>query len=1031
MEKHIRKKHGRNESNQSLENTNDPMQLSALAQTQNEGLVETESGQICINDKLKEGSIDVQISKANEQLNEEKPDTDDKTGNFIQPNEKQAIINNMQAKFNDSTSINESGLAENSSILQPQILDLHTNSSGPNPELVPDPGTVQAVSNSIVSSNIIPSEIQAESYRDDIGMVTKVQKDQAKELLLSQTTDSREQDNEQNTGDWGIKNELRAMLKKLERNQLDGYNVQDSNSRNDNSEKKDGGGPSISSGGFLSKLKRAMQNSSQAENDNINEEKAPEADNQPANEPLSLGSSWNISTPIPNNPFQMPFGQGFSGFGNNLNQDPSLPASNNANVSGSADFGNFYNNSYMTNNFGNLKSVSGTYFPPTPDSLQNLTGLQNTTLSAQIQNNFVNMNNQFGQQMIPLTPNELAKANADNMQNTQNQFNISQIKDTFGNTNIAPNTEISNILTRDLQNGNNIRLEDQFSKVNEMQGKFTPKPTIPGMQNDTTGGLQENRNIPTPSQEFETDENGMMACPSCAYKTMKRLHLTTHISRVHDKIKKHACIHCDYESFEKASMKRHLELVHNNGQLQQEQPRTYPCPQCDFKGLNQLHLSGHIETSHAKQQTFSCTECYYQATQSAHLESHVRAVHQKMSDYPCPNCDRKFSQMGSLKRHITTVHEKLKPFNCSYSNPERNYICDYKTDNQANFDGHIKKHGLNGVTNQRKQWTPSADNLGGGAGIGGQPSIPGFQAGLNQGESVVNILKQSIEDIGSGKNSLFNVQNRMANASAPTNTNLFQQNQANIAITDNMANIQQQVQRLPYQIPGNDNNLLQQPNAFNMNPFYNIQSRSNVPEAQRNSLINMQQKANEQQQQRLPTNSRSSLQNFDEKYSKMDIESSKMLGNLLRVQSSRNVQPVIPGQPNNDMSRMQQANLYSNQPNFNAFNQGALNPNYNNPYMNSAMQAGAIQNMKKSRDTEQQGFQTRRSRLQSDGGGLRNPEAEPAPKSFTKRRNRQQSTGNSLHMNQMGNFQPNSFNPQERGMGQVPNQYQHRNNSGR
>lgn len=116
----------------------------------------------------------------------------------------------------------------------------------------------------------------------------------------------------------------------------------------------------------------------------------------------------------------------------------------------------------------------------------------------------------------------------------------------------------------------------------------------------------------------------------------------------------HMCEQCG-SSFSSASdLARHTSTVH-------QRIRRWPCPLCEFVGLQKGHLTTHTASVHATERRFVCEQCppgpsaFRGVTRSA-VQRHTRRVHEHSRPYACIECTSTFASTSDLTRHRRRLH---------------------------------------------------------------------------------------------------------------------------------------------------------------------------------------------------------------------------------------------------------------------------------------------------------------------------------------------------------------------------------------
>ena len=136
----------------------------------------------------------------------------------------------------------------------------------------------------------------------------------------------------------------------------------------------------------------------------------------------------------------------------------------------------------------------------------------------------------------------------------------------------------------------------------------------------------------------ETAESGEKSLRPCAKKFLRKIHLTSHESKVHGikKYKDHKCETCGEKFAKVMHLKEHLSTVC------QPIPRTceYCAKMCKTATILKRHIMNFHETLPDGQKNLKCEHCGKTYPRMENLKIHIRYVHQKdqLKSYPCEVC---------------------------------------------------------------------------------------------------------------------------------------------------------------------------------------------------------------------------------------------------------------------------------------------------------------------------------------------------------------------------------------------------------
>lgn len=150
-------------------------------------------------------------------------------------------------------------------------------------------------------------------------------------------------------------------------------------------------------------------------------------------------------------------------------------------------------------------------------------------------------------------------------------------------------------------------------------------------------------------------------CPICQNRYAKERSLKSHISYVHENIKKYQCNLCKKRFIENFALKQHLAR-HKNDTAQ----KVFKCPLCPRTYAQKKFLDYHIahHDANPRQKRHPCLKCKKVYATNVALKDHMQIVHEGKVLYECKICNKSFKSLGSLNAHELTHSD-------TYS-----YVCD-------------------------------------------------------------------------------------------------------------------------------------------------------------------------------------------------------------------------------------------------------------------------------------------------------------------------------------------------------------------
>lgn len=146
-------------------------------------------------------------------------------------------------------------------------------------------------------------------------------------------------------------------------------------------------------------------------------------------------------------------------------------------------------------------------------------------------------------------------------------------------------------------------------------------------------------------------------CQECSIILGSFRSLRTH-TYIHKGVKPIICDQCSKQFRTTSALRTHMTIVHDN-------IRRYRCEYCGRAFSCQSNLIQHIRI-HTGEKPYVCDECGNRYAQSASLYSH-KLTHAQNYCHVCPECGRSFHRITRLRQHMR-IH--------SGDRPPRSHICD-------------------------------------------------------------------------------------------------------------------------------------------------------------------------------------------------------------------------------------------------------------------------------------------------------------------------------------------------------------------
>ncbi|CAG9106430.1 unnamed protein product [Plutella xylostella] len=171
---------------------------------------------------------------------------------------------------------------------------------------------------------------------------------------------------------------------------------------------------------------------------------------------------------------------------------------------------------------------------------------------------------------------------------------------------------------------------------------------------------------------------GTYSCLQCDKTFPSAQHLSSHVTRVHDKVKMsrcHLCLEKFTDIFKKA---QHTEEVHGI-----VQPKAV-CSACSREFKNHRSLKIHVKRDHLMERRHKCEFCEKAFYTGSQLKHHAIKHIDAPKSFKCSMCPKAYDRRKTLMNHMRS-HTELLQFHCQ--------MCDKEFMSQVGVDYHVKmKH---------------------------------------------------------------------------------------------------------------------------------------------------------------------------------------------------------------------------------------------------------------------------------------------------------------------------------------------------
>ncbi|XP_043802017.1 LOW QUALITY PROTEIN: zinc finger protein 62 homolog [Apis laboriosa] len=146
-----------------------------------------------------------------------------------------------------------------------------------------------------------------------------------------------------------------------------------------------------------------------------------------------------------------------------------------------------------------------------------------------------------------------------------------------------------------------------------------------------------------PEQKFEGNEK---VCDLCQEKFHFVTRLVAHLRIVHGIHRPFKCATCEKTYPQQFMLNAHVKKSHT--------PKTIPCNQCSFMGVNATDVERHTKRHH-REVKFTCEICSENFVDKDSLTTHT-TMHNFMQFQQCNACGTTFNDVYSLKEHNRLYH---------------------------------------------------------------------------------------------------------------------------------------------------------------------------------------------------------------------------------------------------------------------------------------------------------------------------------------------------------------------------------------
>ncbi|XP_071629579.1 zinc finger and BTB domain-containing protein 41-like [Temnothorax longispinosus] len=158
-------------------------------------------------------------------------------------------------------------------------------------------------------------------------------------------------------------------------------------------------------------------------------------------------------------------------------------------------------------------------------------------------------------------------------------------------------------------------------------------------------------------------EGGEKVCELCQAKFHFVTRLVAHLRIAHGILRPFKCVTCDKNYPQQFMLNAHVKKSHT--------PKTAPCNQCSFMGINVTDVERHRRRRHRAPPKFTCEICSQDFADKDTLIAHT-TMHDFMQYQRCNACGSIFNDVYSLKEHNRLYHYDPASDEKSFEEPSEN-----------------------------------------------------------------------------------------------------------------------------------------------------------------------------------------------------------------------------------------------------------------------------------------------------------------------------------------------------------------------
>ena len=194
----------------------------------------------------------------------------------------------------------------------------------------------------------------------------------------------------------------------------------------------------------------------------------------------------------------------------------------------------------------------------------------------------------------------------------------------------------------------------------------------------------------------------------CGKTFRKPGNMRSHMSTVHDKVKRFTCSTCEKTFYSSGAKRSHEERCNCEKTERKPHPcRICPknlfaskkereihviqehrkCHICDKTFSNAHSLCRHVATVHQNARPYECSECGKTFKDVCSRNTHVQIVHEKKQGVVCSTCGKHFSGVSALNSHMKRIHVGVKNFACALCPTKFHDACRLRVHMRAVHEG--------------------------------------------------------------------------------------------------------------------------------------------------------------------------------------------------------------------------------------------------------------------------------------------------------------------------------------------------------